>query len=189
VRTRPYRFALYSQLSLLVFLGVCVVLHPGLVLKWNEAGLSNYGIHITTAIPYTLAFALSSAFAVQAVRVTVARNRATRVLRVVLYAYALLCLFVLASTYGYSRTPPLHHVHVVAGITLMLFEPVASLWCYLQVRTTRHAAWWLGVEAAGFALAVIDYEVVLHVLFLAQLFTGVGFGVLMVRTVGRLSSS
>lgn len=189
MRTRPYRFALYSQLSLALFLGVCIALHPGLVLKWNEAGLSNYGIHIKTAIPYTLAFALSGVFAFRAARLMTGRTRAVEVARVVLGAYALLCLAVLASTYGYSRTPTLHHIHVIVGITLMLFEPAASLWCYLQVHATRHAGWWLGVEAVGLALAVIDYEAVLHVLFLAQLFTGVGFGVLLVRTVGRLSSS
>jgi len=188
VRTRPYFFALYGQLSLLVFLGVCVALHPGLVLKWNEAGLSNYGVHLKTAIPYTLAFALSGVFSLRAAQLTSVHDTPTRVLRVVLVAYAVLCVAALVSTYGYTDSPTLHHVHVVIGITFMLFEPAASLWCYRRVRAARANRIWLGVEAAGLALAVIDYEAVLHVLFLAQLLTGVGFGVLLVRAVRRVSA-
>ena len=42
-----------GQISFGFFITVCVALHPGFVLKWNEGGVSNYGVHLKTALPYT----------------------------------------------------------------------------------------------------------------------------------------
>lgn len=186
MRTRPHRYALASQLSLAVFIGVCVAVHPGLVLKWNEAGLSNYGVHLATIVPYSLAFALSAFFALGAARSLHGDRASLRALRVVLRAYALLSALALVSTYGYTIHPTLHHVHVVVGITLMLFEPAVSVWLFLRLRGHGHDGYWLAVELAGLVVAVIDYEALLHVLFLAQVLTGVGFGVLLVHGVRHL---
>jgi len=34
---------------------IAVALHPGFVLKANEGGISDYGVHLRTAVPYDLA--------------------------------------------------------------------------------------------------------------------------------------
>ena len=65
--TRASNRMVASQLSLLGFMAVAVALHPGLVLKWNQAGLSNYGVHAKTAVPYSLALSLGGGFAIAAV--------------------------------------------------------------------------------------------------------------------------
>ncbi|MDE3031984.1 MAG: hypothetical protein KGI65_10300 [Acidobacteriota bacterium] len=184
--SRAYTYALGSQLTLLAFIGVCLALHPGLVLKWNEAGLSNYGIHIRTAIPYSLAFAGSATFAVMAARATPSDSRARIILRVVLGVYATLSVLALLSTYGYTLNTTLQHVHMAAGITLMVFEPLASIWLYLQLRGFRRDAAWLVLELLGLVLAAIDLAAWLHVLFLAQALTGVSFGVLLVHATRRI---
>ena len=178
---RAYTYALYSQLTLLVFIGVCLALHPGLVLKWNEAGLSNYGIHIRTAIPYSLAFAGSAVFATMAARATTPDARARIILRALLDVYASLSVLALLSTYGYTLNATLKHVHMAAGIAVMVFEPLASIWLYRQVRGYRHDGVWLVLELAGLVIAAIDLAALLHVLFLAQALTGVSFGVLLVH--------
>ena len=185
--SRAYTYALYSQLTLLVFVGVCLALHPGLVLKWNEAGLSNYGIHIRTAIPYSLAFAGSAALAVMAARATPTDTRARIVLRAILRAYALVSVLALFSTYGYTLNATLKHIHMAAGIAVMVFEPLASIWLYRQLRGFRHDALWLILELAGLLLAAIDLIALLHVLFLAQALTGVSFGVLLVHATQRIA--
>jgi hypothetical protein len=187
--SRAYVYALCSQLTLLVFIGVCLALHPGLVLKWNEAGLSNYGIHIRTAIPYSLAFVGSAVLAVLAARATPPDSRQRDLLRAVLDAYAVLSVFALLSTYGYTLDPTLKHVHIAAGIALMAFEPLASIWLYGQVRGFRRDVVWLFLELAGLVLAAIDLAALLHVLLIAQVFTGVSFGVLLVHATRRIVPS
>ena len=42
-----------GQISFGFFITVCVALPPGFVLKSNEGGVSNYGVHLKTALPYT----------------------------------------------------------------------------------------------------------------------------------------
>jgi hypothetical protein len=49
-----------GQVGFAFFLAICVAIHPGLVLKVNEGGMSNYGVHAKTAIPYTLALAMAA---------------------------------------------------------------------------------------------------------------------------------
>ena len=174
---------MYSQISLLVLGSLCIALHPGLVLKWNEAGLSNYGIHIKTAIPYTLALGLCALFAMAAARSLRVMGDATMHMRILLNVYGILMFLSLLSTYGYTLNAGLKNVHVILNVATALFQLSAALWMYATLpRSTSHAAW-LGVLSVGFVLAVIDYFKVLHVLFTAQALTGVGFGVLVVHAV------
>ena len=184
---RAYAYALYSQLTLLAFIAVCLALHPGLVLKWNEAGLSNYGVHIRTAIPYSVAFAGSATFAAMSAHATPRDSRQREVLRVVLRLYGALSVLALLSTYGYTLDSTLKHIHMVVGITVMVFEPLASIWLYRQVRGFRRDGAWLVLEILGLVFAAIDLGALLHVLFIAQALTGVSFGVLLVHATHRIT--
>jgi hypothetical protein len=56
---------------------------------------------------------------------------------------------------------------------------------FAKFRTTRSDTAWLGIQIVGFVLALIDFFKVLHVLFLAQVLAGVGFGFLVVHAVRR----
>jgi len=189
VKTRAGTYIVYSQLSLLFFMSVCIALHPGLVLKWNEAGLSNYGIHIKTAVPYTLALGLCSFFAIMAARSLGAADRLVKEVRILLSVYGGLVLLSMLSTYVYTLSTPLKNFHIVSNIATVLFGSGASLWMYAKLRASRVDAVWLGIQIAGFILGLIDFFKVLHVLFLAQVFTGVGFGFLVVHAVRESSRS
>lgn len=177
--------ALYAQLCLALFLTVCIALHPGIVLKWNEAGLSNYGVHLKTAIPYSLAFGGCAAFTFASARRVGGATRSRSFLRAILYAYVVLNVLTLVSTYGYTLNAPLKHVHMVVGIVVMVFEPLTSLWLYRLGGPSAGSRLWLIGEMVGLVLAGVDFAALLHILFLAQLFTGVSFGVLLVRAVRR----
>jgi len=175
-----------SQWCLAFFSAVCVALHPGLVLKWNEAGFSNYGIHIATAIPYSIAFLGCAFFAARAARLLVGLKSSARHFAVMLVMYVVLMLCSLVSTYGYTLNHFLKNTHTVVGIVTMLFEPLASLWMYRRLRTTAWTRTLLVLELLGLATAAIDYFAILHVLFLAQVLTAFAFGALLVRSSGRL---
>jgi ABC-type uncharacterized transport system permease subunit len=76
-------------------------------------------------------------------------------------------------------------LHIVSGIAIILFGTGASLWMFARLRSSRSDSVWLAIQVAGFALALIDFFNLLHVLFLAQWLTGVGFGFLVVHAVRR----
>ena len=170
-----------GQLSLALFAGVSVALHPGFVLKWNEGGFSNYGIHAKTFIPYSIAFLLAAYFSLRAAS-TVGRARVgQRIFKWTLRAYALLMFLNLVSTYGYTRSLPLKDFHTTVGIVTMLFEPAVSVWMYLQLGKSSYSKTLLAGVLVGLLLGVIDYFGFLHILFMAQVVTATSFGFMLVR--------
>ena len=109
-------------------------------------------------------------------------------LRGLLVVYGVLNVLALASTYGYTLNAPLKHVHMVAGIAMMLFDPLGAWWLSRQLTPTASTRGWLGASLLGLVLGVVDFAALLHILFLAQLVTGVSFGVLVVRASRRLDA-
>jgi hypothetical protein len=184
--SRAAKYVTYGQWNLIVFVLVCVSLHPGLVLKGDEGGFSNYGIHIKTAIPYSLTYLICIAFTLVAINYVPRTTRAARTLVVLLYSYCVLCLFILVSTYGYTLNQPLRDVHGAFGLVAMIFDPAVSVWLFLQVKESLVARVYLGIEIAGVILGIIDIVNAAHVLFAAQATVAFGFGLLLVRGTRRI---
>jgi len=176
-----------GQLSLAVCSVICVALHPGFVLKWDEGGFSNYGIHAKTVVPYSLGFLLAAFYSWKAARELGSGVGPVRVVSILLDAYSVLMVLALLSTYWYSRSVALKEAHGVIGIATMLFEPLVALWCFVQLRGSTWDLTLLAIAATGLVLAAIDFLGVLHVLFLAQVLTAGAFGFLLVHAVTRLS--
>jgi hypothetical protein len=176
----------YSQICFGFFIGVCVAIHPGLVLKWNEGGMSNYGIHLETAIPYTLALGLASLLSHRAAALLARTDAASHPFVRVLRMYSWLILLVLVSTYAYSLNTVLKDLHIATGIAIVLFELAASLWMYRYLGRCARDTTLIAVQLIGFILAALTFVGVLHVLFLTQLLTGVSFALLMVHSGRRV---
>jgi hypothetical protein len=178
----------YSQICFGFFIGVCVVIHPGLVLKWNEGGMSNFGIHVKTAIPYTFALGLASLLshrgAVLLDRFATSTHQFVRVLK----TYSWLIAIVLVSTYGYSLDVVLKDIHIATGIAITLFELAASLWMYRYLGRSPRDTTLIAVQLVGFVLAALTFVGALHVLFLTQILTGVSFALLLVRSARRAAT-
>lgn len=188
---RPTRSArdwvVRAQWSLLVFLVAAIAIHPGLVLKWNEAGLSNYGIHAATVVPYSLALGLCAAFSTAGARSLGATGPPARRLRALLLVYAGLMVLSLLSTYTYTLNVVAKDAHIVVDVTTALFDVAASWWMYRRLRAGPSDGVWLGVQMAGSVLALVDFLGLLHVLFVSQALAALGFGVLVVYATGRAS--
>ena len=168
-----------SQVGFAFFLAICVAIHPGLVLKVNEGGMSNYGVHARTAVPYTLALGFAAGLTYQAARLMRTTTTPSRHFRVLLRTYSWLTLLTLLTTYGYTLNAPLKYVHVAVGVAIIVFESAASLWMY---RALRSLGAFLFVQLLGFVLAALTFFGTLHVLFLSQILTGGAFAILLVRT-------
>ncbi len=171
---------LAGQVAFAGFLAVAVALHPGLVLKADEGGVSNYGIHLETAGPYSLAFVVCAACSLAAARRCPRVERSERAFAVLLVAYAVLLLLTLVSTFGYTLDRVLKDAHLVVGGALLVFQFLASSWLYAGRRTVRDATF-LGVEVAGSVVAVLTVLGAFHLLFAGQAVAALGFGLLLIR--------
>jgi hypothetical protein len=177
---RPGVLIVLGQVSMFVFLAISVALHPGFVFKVNEGGISNYGVHLKTAISYSLAFLLCSYFSYRAARLYRPPDVTTRRLRLLLYAYSGLLLLTLLSTYGYKLDVGLKDAHIGVGVVLITFELLASVWIYTQLGGLWDTAF-IVVQLGGFVLAALTFFGALHVLFLGQALADVGFALLLIH--------
>jgi hypothetical protein len=172
-----------GQIGFAFFIAICVALHPGLVLKANEGGMSNYGVHLKTAFPYTVALSLPTVLSFRAQSMLRPSDEASRTFRSLLRIYCVLIALTLLTTYAYTLDSVLKDVHDAVGIAITLFEAAASLWMYRRVRLT----FVLVVQLVGFVLAVLTFAGVVHVLFLTQLLVGVTYAIFLVRTARALT--
>jgi hypothetical protein len=167
-------------------IALCVALHPGIVLKANEGGMSNYGTHLKTAVPYTLALGLLAFFSQRAAASLDGASGHARRLRVLLRLYVCFVLAMLASSYVYSLDTTLRDVHFAIGAVLIVIELVAALWMFsLSGRAPWDGAL-VAVLLAGDVLACLTAAGALHVLFVSELAMYAGFGTLLVRASARV---
>ena len=170
----------WSQLVYLGLLAVCLAIDPGVATHRDEGGLSNFGIHVATVVPYTGAFAGAAILLLAGARaapVGPAANGFARWCRVL--AVALLC--VLASTYAYKRDVALHDLHIAVSVAASALEVALGAWL---VGTTARDATTTGalvLLAAAALLGVITLAGGAHLLFVAQAVGAVAFAVVLVR--------
>jgi Na+-transporting NADH:ubiquinone oxidoreductase subunit NqrD len=171
-----------GQICFGLFIAVCVALHPGFVLKWNEGGMSDYGSHLETALPYTLALLGLAEFSRRAASLFRENDRTTRRLRRVLYFYSVIVLVMLVSTYVYTLNFTLRDFHFGFGTILILFEVSSSVWMFSLFRRFVWDGIFLAMQVAGSVLCLLTIVGVLHVLFFAEMLTGAGFAGLIIHT-------
>jgi hypothetical protein len=169
----------WGQIGFAVFIGVCVALHPGVALKANEGGISDYGVHAKTIAPYTLALGLPSVLTYLAARHLPVVSLTTRRLHALLITYCALITLTLLSTYPYTLDRTLTDLHIVVGAVTTIFESGASLWMFRALRRYPEV---LVAQLLGLALGVLTIVGVLHVLFVSEVVSGVAFAYLLVRT-------
>lgn len=177
------RLVLAAQVNLVGWLVVCLLLSSQYLLQADEGGISNYGTHARTVLPYTLAFLVSAGCVYLAGRrlplETRRRTQLVRLLKIVAGLYVV----VLASTYMYQRASLFRDVHALSSTLLAVFELTTGLWL---VRTLLGD--WLQYVAlsllfTGFVLGLLTAQGWLHMLFIAEVTIGSAYGVLLVRAV------
>jgi len=138
---------------------LCTLLQPQFLFEHNEGGVSNFGIHALTVVPYSLAFGLSSLFLALA-----ARALPSKTVRRLLYILGTLQIFVLASTYPYKLNRSLDNLHILAAIALFVAELAVGVWFAFFLRKNTANLALLGLQTLGFLLALLTLVGWLHVL-------------------------
>jgi hypothetical protein len=180
------RFVAAGQIGFALFIALCVALSPHYVLKANEGGISNFGVHLRTIVPYSIALLVPAALTYAASRLVVPVDARPRYLQIILVAYSALILLTLLTTYTYKIDEPLKVVHVGVGAIITIFEMGATLWMYRELHVLLAV---LVVQVIGFVLATLTIFGALHVLFATQIAVGVPFAWFLVRTCRVLNSS
>lgn len=186
-KSRALTYIVCGQLFFALFIGVCVALHPGIVLKWNEGGVSNYGIHIKTAVPYTFALSLLALYSRRAAAQYSTADPFARRLRRMLNAYGVIVMVMLFSTYVYSLNLVLRDIHIGFGTVLITFESFASMWMFSLFRKLRWDGVFLAIQIGGALLALVTIVGVLHFLFLAEELANTGFACLLIHTAQKFA--
>ncbi|MGA3150323.1 MAG: hypothetical protein ABSD10_01725 [Candidatus Saccharimonadales bacterium] len=180
------RYLVLSQLSLFIFLGTCIALLPRFLFERNEGGVSNYGVHAATIVPYSLAFLLCGVFILQAARYIPRTTQSLNCLRYALYALAGLLFLVLATTYPYKINSTLRIIHIISGVMIFCFEMVMAVWLVMVLVKDRVNISLLAAQLVGFFIAFFTLIGAAHLLFVAQSITGMAFGALLIRIGSQL---
>lgn len=180
---RSIRLVLAAQVNLVSWLLVCILLSSQYLLQSDEGGISNYGAHVRTVLPYSLAFLVSAWCVYRAGRSLPVETRQRSQLVRLLSVVAGLYVVVLGSTYLYQRDSLFRDAHAMSSALLAVFELATGLWL---VRTLlgdwlQYAAF--GLLFTGFMLGVLTAQGWLHLLFVAEFTIGSAYGVLLVRAV------
>ncbi|HTT59068.1 MAG TPA: hypothetical protein VMF33_03385 [Acidimicrobiales bacterium] len=188
-RQKGASFVAYGQICFLVFIAVCIAIRPGFVLKRNEGGISNYGPHIQTAFAYTVALLGLAEFSRRAgtfFRSAVEPN--VQRLRRVLYFYCFIVTTMLITSYIYTINDTLRDIHFAFGIVLVLFEVGASWWMFQLFRRFVWDGVFLLVQLSGSIVSLVTIVGAIHLLFVGEMVTWIGFCGLIVHTSRYLAT-
>jgi hypothetical protein len=177
------RLLVWSQLSLGLFLLVCIVLIPHFLFTSNEGGVSNYGTYALTIIPYTLAFGLGGLLMIWAAHILPKKLRERRTFQWVIAGVGWLYLLALESTYAYQVNTVFDNIHVTVGALLFTAQVVSAVWLGRTFVNDRLQTALLVAELVGFCLLVITFVGYLHILLVAELVAGACFGALLIRSL------
>ncbi len=166
-------------------MGAGVALHPGYVLAQHEGGISEYGVHVKTAVLYTFAWALLAGGNMRGARACGGRGVRSEKVRKLLLFYSASSLLVLLSTYFYSLDAVLSYIHYGFAAVLVVFMSAAAYWLYRQLIDVSWARAALWVQLLGSISALLSIVGVLHVLFCAESVSNVGCAILLAKVCSR----
>jgi hypothetical protein len=185
VNSRSLRWVVFGEVAFLFFMGAGVALHPGYVLARHEGGISEYGVHIKTAVLYTLAWVVLAGGNMRAARLCGGRGVRSEKVRKLLLIYSAASLLVLISTYFYSLDAVLKYIHYGFGAVLVVFMSAAAYWLFRQLGDVSWARATLWVQVLGSIAALLSIVGVFHVLFGAETISNVGCAILLAKTCSR----
>lgn len=169
-----------SQVLLVGLLIVCCFIIPSVVVR--NGGVSNFGNHTSTVVPYTLSFSLSIIFLVLAGYKTQKLNPNLSRIAWMLFVLGFLTLLVLLSTFPRHISFAYSDLHDDLGIALFAYEFFVSVWLVLQKKSVKTYTF-IFIQALGSIVGLLSILKVVHFLFIGQLVGTVGFSLLLVTTL------
>lgn len=176
------RYLKYSQFSFFGSLVVCFMLEPTVIA--SNLGISYYGNHKLTIIPYLLGLLLTSYFIIKAARALPRMSRTFNALAEALIAIALLIVGVLLTPY--SVTTLFDRAHVLASGILFVVELVLATWLIMMTYGDRVSLALLIIQIFGAIIATVSLVTSIELMLTGQVITQLAFGLLLIRAFGQL---
>lgn len=181
------KLVVLSQVSFLIFIGICAAILPHFLFERNEGGMSNFGVHAATVVFYTMAFTLPASSLLYASH-ALPQTNTYRALRNILLTTAYSLVAVLVTTYPYQRSDLYGNLHIAANIWLFCFEMLAGGYIALIFYRKLVSILLLALQLLAFVLLVLTFIGTIHLLFVAQLLTFISFSSLLVVGTSTLSA-
>ena len=179
--SRVIRFLIYAQASFFVCLSAAVVINDAGFSQ--NRGLSFYGEHWDTAVPFGLGFLLCDYFLLRAGRI-LTRFSHTRIFDSLLRILAMLLLMILLTPDNLNNVYA--WMHIFASTLLFLFELGFAIWLTLRVYHDLFTWFLLAGQLIAGAVAMFSELQATRYLSEGSLFYQVFFGILLVWTIGKL---
>lgn len=187
MKNKTVKYLLLSQFSLYGFLGICAIINPEFVLA--DGGVSNYGVHKITVLPFTLAFCLSGLFLIWSARSIPRAPMNLLGIRQALILQALLLFAVLLSTYPYMLNQSFKIIHITMGVLLLIFNLFFVGWISLCVCRDKVNFLLFNFEIIGFLMIFTTLSGLVSLLFIAQVITSSTFALFIIRLGSRITKA
>lgn len=179
--SRAIRYLIYAQAGFFLCLSVAVAINATGFSQ--NRGLSFYGEHWDTAVPFGLGFLLCDYFLLRAGRILTRFSR-TRVFDPLLRILAMLLLMILLTPDNLNNVYA--WMHILASALLFLFELGFAVWLTLRIHRDMFTWFLLSGQLIAGAVAMFSELQATRYLSEGSLFYQVFFGILLVWTIGKL---
>lgn len=185
--SKTVKYLLASQILLAVAIVICTIILPQFLFSRDQGGMSNYGVHHETIVPFTVGFAGAGILICLAALMVPPKTAYASGLRASLLSVGLACLLMVLTTYTYKLSHTLDLLHIYSAQSLGLIEAAIGTWYAKKLVKDRFNNIVLAIFAVGFLLGIFTVAGLLHVLFVAEALTAFSFGAIMVHTVRHLT--
>jgi hypothetical protein len=166
-----------SQISLFSLLLVCSLIIPAV--SERNGGVSSFGDHLSTVVPYSLSFLLCIIFLCLAAKTVLEMGASFRVMAYLLLIIAFFDFLILISTFPRRVSPIFYQIHDWLGIALYTYEFLLSIW-FISRQWKLKTAVAFSVECFGSIVGLLSSLKIIHFLYYGQVIGALGFGILLV---------
>lgn len=175
---------MFGQIALWLSLLVSALLLPGIVSA--NSGISNFGVHARTILPYGLGFLLCGYLTLMAAHSIKREDNVTTTLSRALFLLSLLLLGILLTPYSVNRL--FDWSHMAVGGLLFMFELAFAAWL-VRLRPDNISFALFTAQCLGSAVAALSLLGAIQLMFVGQMAAEIAFGILLVRVTMRITST
>lgn len=182
---RSNQYVAYGQIALGLSLFICLLINPHYFFDSNQGGVSNYGTYAQTRPLFTLGFGAAAIGTFMGVLKLQSVSNKTKSLKMSMYLLSSLYLLVLASTFSYKTGGLSNDFHLWAAFLLFLVMAYISLQIRWKTRVDKRLRNAFILFGMGWIIGMLTAFEIVHLLFTAQLISGLSFGYMLTRATNH----
>ncbi len=175
-----------SQVNLFGWLLLCSFIASSVV--FNNGGVSNYGNHYGTVVPYTIAFLANIIYIYLAAESLMLMGRQFKYLARYLSILSAITLVVFVSTFPRRFGVIFSDIHDNISIALLSYELLLAIWLLIK-RPVIDTFVYILIMVAGSTVALLSAVHTVHFMFIGQMVGALGFALLLVLIFPKVISA